>query len=178
MQDKTTKTLDSRGAYTLFGIYGEVKEEINEELSKLPSGRTRVKRITYRLFGDIVRSYLKICLRDVVIKGYGFPLLNKFGELRAVKTLATRYNPSTYTFSKENGKVVRRKVKINVNKSDGYVTFIFWNCAKKYRHYKMSFARKWKKLLFEQYQSGLELPDISILAYGRTASNEYIQKIK
>jgi hypothetical protein len=178
MQDKTTKNLDSRGAYTLFGVFNEVEDEVNKEIDKIPIGRTRVKRITYRLFGDIIRMYFKICFREVIVRGYGFPLLNKFGELRAVKTLATRYNPTTFTWVKENGKAIRKLVKLDLNKTNGYMFFVFWDCPKKYRHFKLKLSPKWKSLLFKQYQDGMEFPDISVLAYGRTASDSYIQKIK
>lgn len=178
MQDKTTKSLDSQGRYTLFGVYKEVENEVNEELSKLPKGRTRVKTINYRLFGDIVRSYLAIAMREVIVKGVGFPLLNKFGELRAFVTECTRYNPTTTTWVTENGKRFPKRVKLDLSKTNGKIVFVFWNCAKRYRHFKMHMSPKWKRLLFQQYQDGMEYPDMSLYAYGRTASTDYIQKIK
>tara|TARA_R110002020_G_scaffold395856_1_gene605889 strand:- start:577 stop:1113 length:537 start_codon:yes stop_codon:yes gene_type:complete len=178
MEDKTIKSKDNDGALTLYGIYLRSKEDVNIDISKLNKGRTNVKNIGYRLYGDIIRSYFSIVFRQI-IKGYTYPLLNKFGWLKVVKTLCTRYNPSTYSFKKVDGKIIRKKIELNVNKTDGFFYFVFWDCPKKYRHYRLKVSPKWKRLLFKGViEDEMDYPDYSLLRYGRNASNSYIQKIK
>ncbi len=178
MQDKTINHKDNDGALTLYGIYLQTKDEVNKDILKLQKGRTNVKNIGYRLYGDIIRSYFSIVFRQL-LKGYSYPLLNKFGFLKVVKTLCTRYNPSTYTFKTINNKVVREKVELDINKTDGFFYFIFWDSPKKYRHYRLRVSRKWKSLLFKGViEDDMDYPDYSILNYGRNATNSYIQKIK
>jgi len=178
MQDKTIKSKDNDGALTLYGIYLRTKGDVNKDISNLIKSRTNVKNIGYRLYGDIIRSYFSIVFREI-IKGYTYPLLNKFGFFKVVKTLCTRYNPSTFSFKKINGKIIREKVELNINKTDGFFYFIFWDSPKKYRHYRFRTSRKWKSLLFKGViENEMDYPDYSLLNYGRNATNSYIQKIK
>lgn len=178
MQDKAIKEKDNDGALTLYGVYLRTREDVNEDISKLPKSRTKVRNIGYRLYGDIIRLYFSIIFREI-LKGYTYPLLNKFGFLKAVKTLCTRYNPSTYTFKTIKGKVIREKVELDINKTDGFFYFIFWDSPKKYRHYRFRTSPKWKSLLFKGViEDEMDYPDYSLLRYGRNATNSYIQKIK
>lgn len=178
MQDKTTKKYNNDGSVTLFGVFNEVKEDIDKKLSELPKGETKTKKITYRLFAKVVLSYLRISFNEVLNKGVGVELYNRFGELRAVKTFCNRYVPTTVKWEKVNGKLTSKRVKIDLNKTKGYMFFIFWDCPKSYRHYRFTPTSKWKRLLFKKQEEGMEYLDMSLLSYGRNASDSYIQKIK
>ncbi len=178
MQDKTISQKDNDGALTLYGIYLRTKEEVNKDISELPKSYTNVRNIGYRLYGDIVRTYFKLIFIEI-LNGFSYPLLNKFGFLRAVKTLCTRYNPSTFSFKKINGKTIREKIDLDINKTDGFFYFIFWDSPKKYRHYRFRPSKKWKSLLFKQVtEKEMDFPDYSLLRYGKYATNSYIHKIK
>lgn len=178
MQDKVINRKDRDGAFTLYGIYLLTREEVKKDILKLPKGRTNVKNIGYRLYGDIIRSYFAIIFRKL-LEGYSYPLLNKFGTLKAVKTLCTRYNPSTFTFLRKDNKLIRKKVELDINKTDGFFYFIFWDSAKKYRHYRLKVSPKWKTILFKKVkEEEMDYPDYSLLRYGRYATNSYIHKIK
>lgn len=178
MQDKTIKSLDRHGFVTLKGVFDEAKESIDKDLNDLSENPTRIKRITWRMFSLIMRMYFKIMFRELV-KGYEFVWLNKFGNLRVVKTMCTRYNPSTYkVYKDENGKPYVKKVKFDVNKYGGYWHFIFWDVGKKWRQYRFDADIKFKRAFMEQVDNGFDYLDYSLYKDGQGASDTYIFKVK
>lgn len=173
------KSVDRNGAYTLKGVYDECSELMDSRLNKVNYGKGRhIKHVNYKVFKTIVMAYMREMLKEVV-EGYTGTLYNRFGELYAVKSKAIRYNPYRWVFKKVDGEVVRERVKIDLNKTNGYVYFVFWNAPKIYRHYKLKLSRTWnKRLLDNVFNNRLDLLDITMNKYGRKASPTYIQKIK
>jgi hypothetical protein len=173
------KSLDRNGAYTLLGVYEECSELLDSRLYKVNYGKGKyIKHVNYKVFKTIVMAYMREMLNEVVNGNIG-TLYNRFGELYAVKSKAIRYNPYTWLFKKVDGKTVRERVKVDLNKTNGYVFFVFWNAPKIYRHYKLKLSRTWnKKLLDNVLIKNMEVLDITMNKYGRNASPTYIQKIK
>ena len=178
MQDKTIKRLDNKGFYTLYGVFEEAKDSIDIDLSKLVVGSTRIKKITWRMFSKVMRLYFTIMFREL-IKGYSFVWLNKFGVLRVVKTMCTRYNPSTFkVYKDEDGKPYVKKVKFDVNKYGGFWHFIFWDVGKKWRQYRFNPDIKFKRAYMEQVDDNFEYLDYSLYKDGKLASDTYIFKVR
>jgi hypothetical protein len=170
--------LDRHGFVTLHGVYHEAKESIDKDLQELPIGVTKIKRITWRMFSKVMRLYFTIMFREL-IKGYSFKWLNKFGVLRIVKTMCTRYNPSTYkVYTDNDGNRYSEKVKFDVNKYGGYWHFIFWDVGKKWRQYRFNPDIKHKRAFMEYVDAGFEYLDYSLFKDGKYASDTYIHKIK
>jgi hypothetical protein len=168
----------NKGSYTLFGVFEEARDRINERIAELPKGKTNIKSISYRTFASIIRTYLKMVFYQVIHKGWGIDLYNKFGRIRVVKTQCIRYNPVKHYWVTENGKKVRKEQKLDVNKTGGYFHFIFWDCPKRLRHYKFFSAKCQKRKYYELAMNGFEYPNHSLREYGRNASTSYIQHIK
>jgi len=178
MQMTIHKEIDSKGSVTFYGVYKECLPLMNERLDEVNYGVGRhIKSVSFRVFCRIIKMYVTILLQDL-LTGRIVNLYNRFGNLYIVKTKAVRYNPTTYTFTKVNGKVVRRKVPLNLSRTIGFVFFAFWNCPKRYRHYRLKVSKVWKTRIKEVCDNGLDVMDISLFKYGRTASPTYIQKIK
>lgn len=166
---------DNSGNYTLFGVYKNCSELLDSRLKDVNYGKGRhIKSVSFRVFSRIVKTYMGIMFEQI-IAGNIRTLYNKFGDLYPAKTLAIRYNPTTYSFTKENGKVVRKKVALNLSKTQGFVYFIFWNCPKKYRHYRLRMSKIWKVKLMREVENGLDVMDVTMFKYGRKASSTYIQ---
>jgi hypothetical protein len=173
------KSLDHKGRYTLFGVYNECSSRLDTRLIRVNYGKGKfIKHVNYKVFKTIVMSYMRILLTRT-INGEITHLHNKFGDIYPVKTKAIRYNLMRWVFTKENGSVVRKKEKVNLNKTNGYAYFVFWNSPKIYRHHRLRLSRTWyKKLLDNIFNNGMSVMDITLNKYGRTASTSYIQKIK
>jgi len=155
-----------------------VESDINDDLSEIPVGHTKIKRITYRVFCRIILLYFKYHFIQMIDHGRSAIMLNKFGTLKIVKTLCTRYNPTKWIFKTVNGKVVREKVKIDINSLGGYFYFPFWESDKKYRQYRFYFTKPWKRRLWAKAKEGMDYFDYTLTKTGRNASPDYIQKIK
>lgn len=170
------KCLDNKGRYTLYGVFEECRDGIDKDLQKLPKGTSKMKRITWRIFSQVMRTYFTIAFKDLV-NGYSVPLLNKFGILNVVKTKCIRYNPTKISFYKdENGELVREKVKLKT--SFGYWYFVFWNSPKILRQYRFKIDMKFKIQYMEKVNDGFDYLDYSLDNYGGYASDSYIRKIK
>lgn len=167
--------LDKNGCYTLFGVYEECKGDIDKELQELPKGVTKSKRINYRTFSKIIRSYFKHSFA-LLIDGRTFQMFNKFGSLDVVKTECIRYNPKTVHFYRENGELKRKEVRLDTNA--GYWWFVFWNSPKYLRQYRFKINRKYKRMYMEKVEQGFDYVDLSLSKYGRNASLSYIHHIK
>lgn len=169
--------LDNYNRNTLYGVFLECKDEIDEGLRNMPKGVTKSKSINYRTFALVIGMYFKICF-DLLIKGYSVNLLNKFGTLDVVKTKCIRYNPKTFSFFKdEEGNLIRKKISLNLNYG-GYWYFVFWNSPKIYRQFKFKVDKKYKKRYMKMVNDGFDYLDISLKGYGKTASPNYIHHIK
>jgi len=172
------KSLDLKGRYTLLGVYNECSELLDSRLNKVNYGKGKnIKHVNYKVFKTIVMAYMRILLSSTV-NGKINSLYNRFGDIYAVKAKAIRYNPMRWVFTKENGKVVRKQEKVDLNKTNGYVYFIFWNNPKIYRHYKLKLSRTWIKELLNNVFRGMDVLDVSLNKYGNNASPTYIHKIK
>lgn len=181
MLEKIMQRLDRNGMYTLYGVYEGAKDSMDKDLRALPIGVSKVKKMTWRMFSKIMRMYFVIMFREL-IKGYSFTWLNKFGVLRVVKTMITRYNPITYrVYQDENGKPYSEKVKFDTNKYGGYWHFIFWDVGKKWRQYRFVTDAKfkgYKKGYMAMVDQGFEYLDYSLFKDGRYASDTYIHKVR
>ncbi len=170
------QNLDKSGCYTLFGVFNECKGDIDKDLKDLSKGITKSKRINYRTFSKIMRSYFKHSF-EMLINGTSFPLFNKFGVLDIVKTECIRYNPTTFHFYKdEDGNTIRKNVKLDTD--FGYWYFVFWDSPKYLRQYRFKINRKYKRMYMEMVNNGFEYLDLSLKKYGRNASHNYIHQIK
>jgi len=170
------QSLDNNGCVTLFGVFEECKDEIDKGLQELPKGVTKSKRINYRTFSKVIRLYLQISFK-MLINGTSVPLLNKFGVLDVVKTKCIRYNPSTFSFFKdENGNLVRKKIKLDLR--SGYWYFVFWDSPKNLRQYRFTIDRKYKRMYMDMVEQGFEYLDYTLSGYGKNASPDYIHHIK
>lgn len=168
------KLYDNHNRLTLRAIYEDCKSDMNADLKKIENKADSKRVISYREFSVIIRMYLKLVFQNL-INGYSLSLYNKFGVLRVVKTSLIRYNPITYSFKRENGKVIREKKKLKHN--SGYWYFLFWDCAKKYRHFRLKPDINFKRAYMKEVKKGMDYLDISLYKYGRNASDNYVDKI-
>jgi hypothetical protein len=170
------KSLDNHGRYTLYGVFEESKDGIDKGLKEFPIGVSKMKRITWRVFSKVIRTYFTIAFKELV-DGYSVTLLNKFGILNVVKTKCVRYNPTKIAFYKdEQGELVRKKIKLKT--SFGYWYFVFWDAPKKLRQYRFHIDLKYKIQYMVKVGEGFDYLDYSLNDYGRNASNTYIHQIK
>jgi hypothetical protein len=175
MQEAT----DKYSNYNLYGVYLEAKKDIDRRLYRVNYGNGRyIKSIPYKVFATIVYAYCSELLQES-LKNRMSSFYNRFGDIYPVKTKAIRYNPFTYHFKKDSsGNVIREKVKLDLNRTNGYVYFFFWNAPKRYRHYRFKVSRVWKLRLLEKINEGFDVMNITLTKYGRAASSTYIQTIK
>lgn len=174
MQDKTTSQYDKHGRITTYGLYLDCREEMINGLKEIKDKSDVRRVIDYRLFNKIISLYFSKVYENL-INGYSFRLYNHLGVLRVVKTNMIRYNPITYSFKKVDGKVIREKKKLKSN--SGYWYFIFWDCAKKYRHFRFKADIKYKRAYMDKVEKGMDYIDYSLDGYGLKGANTYIEKI-
>lgn len=174
MQDKIMNQYDNYNRITTYGLYLDCREEIKSGLKEIKDKLDSRRVIDYRLFNKIISLYFKKVYENL-INGYSFRLYNHLGVLRVVKTNMIRYNPITYSFKKIDGKVIREKKKLKSN--SGYWYFIFWDCGKKYRHFRFKTDVKYKREYMNKVNNGMDYIDYSLNGYGFKAANTYIAKI-
>jgi len=170
------RKLDNHGRYNLYGVFLECTEDINKEMLSYDGSVRKSKKISYRVFANVVRLYFKLAF-EMLIDGLSVPLLNKFGILNVVKTKCIRYNPKRISFYKDkNGGVIRKEVKCKTN--FGYWYFVFWDAPKKLRQYKFKIDLKYKIQYMDKVNDGFDYLDYTLDGYGKNASINYIHHIK
>lgn len=153
------KKTDKLGyTYTLYGVYDVCRHKIEGRLKKID---TRQRTISYGTFRKIIHAYFEYVLSYVIETCVPFVLPNKMGRIQAVKTMCTRYNPKTSYYVTENGERKKYWSKIDVNKTGGYMYFVFWECSQKIRMFRFSTAKKWKKMIMDNVKDGGDYIDIS-----------------
>jgi hypothetical protein len=179
MQEIMPEATDEYGNYNLYGVYLESKKDIDRRLHRVSYGNGRyIKSIPYKVFAAIVYAYCTELLLES-LKNRMSCFYNRFGDIYPVKTKAIRYNPYTYHFKRDaENNIIREKVKLDLNKTNGYVYFFFWNAPKRYRHYRFKVSKVWKLRLLEKIEQGFDVMNITLTKYGRAASSTYIQTIK
>lgn len=128
-------------------IFNSVKDEMNAEL--IANG---FKPIGFTYFKRIVKRYWKTIMDRVIYKYDVVEIWKNRGTLCAHKIMCTNFNPHG----------------IDVNKTDGYFYFIFWDRPKCNRYFKLNVAPILKK---RQYQNvvlnGGDYPEIMEESYVR-----------
>lgn len=170
------RKLDNHNRVTLYGIFLECENDINDEVKNYKREVTRRDSVNYRTFAKVINLYFKIAFK-LLIEGKSVPLLNKFGILNVVKTKCIRYSPQRLSFYKnELGERIRKTIECKTN--FGYWHFVFWDAPKILRHYKFNIDIQFKGKFMKKVDEGFEYLDYSLDGYGRCASTTYIQHIK
>ena len=149
---------DNKGRLTLYGLYLDAKKEAEKELAKYPDLKKRT--VTYREFSQIIRGYFDYVLKNM-LKGYGFDLHNRMGEIRIVKTKLTRYTPNYY-----------KPKEVHSKHSEGYWHHLFWFAPKKWRMSKLNLNKRWRAKMMNKVNQGFEFPEYTENRDG------YIYKVK
>jgi len=121
-------------------IFDSVREDMNREIKALGH-----KSLLRRDFKRIVKRYFKHLFDRIVYNYESVELWRALGVIHGHKILCTRYNP--YRF--------------DVNKTDGYYYFYFWESPKRYIETRFKPNSKWKKLIFQNVLSGGDYPEIT-----------------
>lgn len=146
------KKTDKHGyEYTLYGVFDICKDRLEKRFGR---------KVSYRTFSKVVHAYFDFVLRYVVDTCLAFRLPNRMGEMMAVKTMCTRYNPVRTVYYQENGEVKKGYADM-WNKGAGYAYFVFWFCSKKLRMFRFTADKKYRKAMMESVKGGGDYIDIS-----------------
>lgn len=169
-----SKSLDNYGRITLQGIHELCEKELYDALYSINDREDVIRKVNYKLFRKVITLYLEKAFENL-LNGYSFRMYNHFGVLRIIKSKMIRYNPYTYYFKRTENGCVREKVKLS--SKGGYWYFVFWDCGKKYRHYRFKAYKGFKLKYMDRVNKGMDYIDMSLDEYGRNASETYKQKI-
>ena len=132
--------------YGLLKVYDLIKDDLNAELKA-----KGFREMSPRRFKRIIKHYFKHIYNRVVYKYQSVELYDRFGTVLGHKILCTEFNPKN----------------IDVNATDGYYYFIFWQRPKAYRRWKFFPAPIWKKRIFQNVRdNGGDYPEINEMTYG------------
>lgn len=121
-------------------LYHRIEKDMNADLK-----RNGFKNCGIKIFRSVVKNYWRTIMNRVVYLFDEVELWNKFGTLGVRKILCTEFNP-------EN---------IDVNKTDGYFYFIFWNRPLKYMKMTLKACGVWKKRAYQNVVfNGKDYPEI------------------
>lgn len=167
------KSQDHKGRYTMSGVCSEVIDDLREDIQTMKNPQ----HVRVAGFSRVMNLYFKYWMLEVINKKAIMTLHNRLGSLFVIKTLCIRYNPKKVYFVTENGVKVRKEERIQLR--NGRWPFMFWDCGKKWRMYKFTPSKKWKKLIYTNFfEENMDYIDMSLNTYGRKASASYVQMIK
>ena len=133
--------------YNTDDIYEMVKDDMLVELKA-----NGYRSVRLRQFRHIVYHYWKVVYNLVIYKYETVELGNYLGWLTGKKILCTKFNP----------------INLDINATDGFYYFIFWDRPKKLTHVKMKVPSTWKKKLFNNVRyNGADYPEIIEGEYGK-----------
>lgn len=144
---------DSKGYISLYGIYLNAKPYLERECKR---HGYRVPK--YETFSKIIRTFLTEVLNAVIYDYKTVTLPYRYGTIQGIKTLCTKFNPKKVYWVRENGKNVKKVEKIDVNEFDGYFYSVIWNFADKFKKYRFTLSKEWKKKLFTNVLEGADYP--------------------
>jgi hypothetical protein len=155
------------------GVCSEVIDDLRKDIQKM----NNPQHVRVAGFSRVMNLYFKYWMEEVINNKGIMKLHNKLGSLFVIKTLCIRYNPKKVYFVEENGVKIRKSKPIQLK--NGKWPFMFWDCGKRWRMYKFTPSKKWKKLIYENFfDKDMDYVEMSLEDYGRNASPSYIQMIR
>lgn len=167
------KFQDKKGRYTMSGVCNEVIDDLRKDVKTLKNPQ----HVSVAGFSRVINLYLKYWFLEIINNKAIYSMHNRLGNLFIIQTLCIRYNPKIIYFVTENGKRVRKVAPMPLK--NGKLAFMFWDCGKRWRMYKIVPVKKWKQLIYRNYfDNHMDYPEMSLTKYGRKASPTYVQKIR
>lgn len=167
------KYQDHKGRYTMSGVCAEVIDKLRKDVKTMKNPQ----HVSVAGFSRVINLYLKYWFLEIINNKFLYNMHNKMGTLFVIQTLCIRYNPQVVYFVTEDGKKVRKTVPMQLK--NGKIPFMFWDCGKKWRMYKLTPVKKWKQLIYRNYfDKHMDYPEMSLNKYGRNASASYIETIR
>ena len=164
---------NNKGEHTMSGIYNEVVDDLREDVKSLQNSQ----HVNIATFTKVVNLYFKYWFEEIIQNREIMSLHNKLGHLFVIKTKCNRYEPTKTYFVTENGKKVRKTEKLKLR--NGMFPFVFWDCGKKWRMFKLVPAPKWKKKIYHNFFNlTQDYPEMSLKGLGRSGSSSYVQTMK
>jgi len=167
------KQFNHKNEYTMSGVFAEVVDDLRKDINTL----NEPQHVNIATFTRVINLYFKYWFEAVINEKMIMTLHNKLGSLFVIKTLCIRYNPTKTYFVMENGERVKKTEKLQLK--DGKFPFMFWDCGKKWRMFKLTPANKWKKMIYQNFfDKDQDYPDMTLDDYGRSGSKSYVQQMK
>tara|TARA_R110002020_G_scaffold2532_10_gene12191 strand:+ start:2958 stop:3503 length:546 start_codon:yes stop_codon:yes gene_type:complete len=137
---------NNNGFITLESIYKLIEDNVNNRFKK----KGLRYKFNYRMLTKAVGNYFRDVLFRVIENNEDVKLVSKLGTFSLSKVLCTKYNPTKFFTYRKDGKLITKKMKFDVNKTDGYFYYIYWNRVKAYRRCKIRFSRRWKRMIYKE----------------------------
>jgi len=155
------------------GVCEEVIADLRKDIQKIKNP----EHVRVAGFSRVMNLYFKYWMLEVINNKSIMTLHNRLGSFFVIKTLCIRYNPKKVYFVQENGVKVRKTERIQLR--NGKWAYMFWDCGKRWRMYKFTPSKKWKKLIYNNFfVNNIDYIEMSLNEYGRTASSSYVQIIR
>jgi len=164
---------DNKGVYNTYGVYKNIEESLNNDLSKLKNCNKR--KITYKEFRRVIGLYFKFIMLDL-INGKRFRLYNRFGELRIAKRKVDQFLPNINKVRLVNGKYISEKVNSVecMKKFNWFWYYLNWNVDKKWRTHELKQGKRFKSAMMKRVERGFDYIDYT----PRYKGEGMIRKIK
>lgn len=164
---------DNKGAYNTYGLFKNIEEDLNKDLSKLNNCNKR--KIIYKEFRKVIGLYFKYLMIDL-IDGKRFRLYNRFGELRIAKRKIDRFIPKPIRIRFINGKYVSEKIDSlkYVKKFNWFWYYLNWEVDKKWRTHELKQGKRFNSAMMKRVERGFDYIDYT----PRYKGEGFIRKIK
>ena len=164
---------DNSGAYTVFGLFKTIEEDLNNDLKKLKDCDKR--KVSYREFVKVVRLYFKFMMIDL-LNGKRFRLHNRFGELRLAKRKIDRYLPKVNRVRLVDGEYKSERVNPMdyMKKFNWFWYYLNWDVGKKWRTHELKQSRRFNSAMMAKVERGFDYIDYT----PRYKGEGMIRKIK
>ena len=165
MQDKKTQSHSKKEYVGIKNLFELASPKMTEDLVRARKrySSIRTRKIGYADFTKVVTLYFYYLFIEVIKEGTIFKMYQRFGNLLAVKTKCTRYTPKTVYFKRnKKGEIKVESRYLDLNKTNGYVPFVFWDSPAKWRHYRFKPVIKFRRMIYNSFINGTDYLDYTM----------------